>query len=70
MFVKSLKKLIARWGNPKIMYSDNAKTLKAGAKGFSMINKYEKSAVSFVIKRLHRNLTYQEHSGRVANFHS
>ena len=52
------------------MYSDNAKTLKAGAKGLSMINKYEKFAVSFVIKRLHRNLTYQEHSGRVANFHS
>ena len=24
------------------MYSDNAKTLKAGAKGLSMIKKYEK----------------------------
>ena len=30
-FIRCLKRLIARRGRPKIIYSDNAKTFKAGA---------------------------------------
>ena len=31
-FIKSMKRLIARRGSPKIVYSDNVKTFQAGAK--------------------------------------
>ena len=31
-FIKSFKRMILRRGKPKIVYSDNAKTFKAGAK--------------------------------------
>ena len=38
-FIKSFKKLIAGRGKPNIIYSDNAKTFKAGAKWLSSINR-------------------------------
>ena len=41
-FIRCLKRLIARRGRPKIIYSDNAKTFKAGAKLLHKINKDEK----------------------------
>ena len=41
-FIKSIKRLIARRGGPKIIYSDNAKTFQAGAKWLIKINKDEK----------------------------
>ena len=41
-FIKSIKRLIARRGSPKIIYSDNAKTFQAGAKWLIKINKDEK----------------------------
>ena len=31
-FIKSIKRLTARRGSPKVIYSDNAKTFQAGAK--------------------------------------
>ena len=37
-FIKSFKRLISRRGKPKIVYSDNAKTVKAGAKWLPNIN--------------------------------
>ena len=41
-FIRCLKRLIARRGRPKIIYSDNAKTFKAGAKLLQKINKDKK----------------------------
>ena len=41
-FIRCLKRLIARRGRPKIIYTDNAKTLKAGAKLLQKISKDEK----------------------------
>ena len=41
-FIRCLKGLIARRGRPKIIYTDNAKTLKAGAKLLQKISKDEK----------------------------
>ena len=40
-FIKSMKRVIARLGSPKI-YSDNAKTLQAGAKWLTRINNDDK----------------------------
>ena len=37
-FVKGFKKLISRRGKPNIIYSDNAKTFKAGEKWLNSIN--------------------------------
>ena len=37
-----MKRLIARQGSPKIVYSDNVKTFHAGAKWLNRINKDEK----------------------------
>ena len=41
-FIKSMKRLIARQGSPKIVYSDYVKTFQAGAKWLNRINKDEK----------------------------
>ena len=41
-FIKSMKRLIAGRGRPKIVYSDNMKALQAGAKWLTKINKEEK----------------------------
>ena len=41
-FIRCLKRLIARTGRPKIIYSGNAKTFIAGAKLLQKINKDEK----------------------------
>ena len=41
-FIKSFKRLISRRGKPKIVYSDNAKTFKAGAKWLANINRDQK----------------------------
>ena len=38
-FIKGFKKMISRRIKPKIVYSDNAKTFKAGAKWLANINK-------------------------------
>ena len=38
-FIKGFKRLISRRGKPKIVYSDNAKTFKAGAKWLANVNK-------------------------------
>ena len=38
-FIKCFEKLISRRGKPNIIYSDNAKTFKAGAKWLSSINR-------------------------------
>ena len=38
-FIKSFKKLISRRVKPNIIYSDNAKTFKAGAKWLNSINR-------------------------------
>ena len=40
-FIKSIKRLIARRGCPKIVYSGNVKTFQAGAKWLTRINKDE-----------------------------
>ena len=42
-FVRSLKRLIARRGRPKIIYSDYVKTFKAGAKLLQKISKDERT---------------------------
>ena len=41
-FIRCLKRLTDRRGRAKIIYSDNAKTFKAGAKLLHKINKDEK----------------------------
>ena len=41
-FIKSSKRLISRRDKPKIVYSDNAKTFKAGAKWLANINRDQK----------------------------
>ena len=41
-FIRCLKRLIARRGRPKIIYTGDAKTLKAGAKLLQKISKDEK----------------------------
>ena len=41
-FIKSFKRLISRRGKPKIVYCDNTKTFKAGAKWLANINKDQK----------------------------
>ena len=41
-FIKTMKRLIARRGSPKIVYSVNAKTFQAEAKWHTRINKDEK----------------------------
>ena len=41
-FIKSFKRLISRRGKPNIIYSDNAKTFKAGAKWLNGINRDKK----------------------------
>ena len=41
-FIKSFKRLISRRGKPKIVYSDNAKTFKAGPKWLANINRDQK----------------------------
>ena len=41
-FIKSFKRLILRRGKPKIVYSDNAKTFKTGAKWLANINRDQK----------------------------
>ena len=41
-FIKSFKRLILWRGKPKIVYSDNAKTFKAGAKWLANINRDQK----------------------------
>ena len=48
-FIKSFKILILRRGKPNIVYSDNAKTLEAGAKWLENINKDQK-----LLNLLHR----------------
>ena len=39
--MKSFKRSISRLGKPNIMYSDNGKTFKAGAKWLNNINRNE-----------------------------
>ena len=41
-FIRCLKRLIARRGRPKIIYSDNTQTFIAGAKLLQKINEHEK----------------------------
>ena len=41
-FIKSFKRLISRRGKPKIVYSDYAKTFKAGTKWLANINRDQK----------------------------
>ena len=41
-FIKSFKRLILRRGKPRVAYSDNAKTFRAGAKWLGNINKDQK----------------------------
>ena len=41
-FIQALKRLIARRGRPKIIYSDNAKTFQAAEKWIQRVNKDEK----------------------------
>ena len=41
-FIRCLKILIGRRGRPKIIYSDNAKTFKAGIKVLRKVNKDKK----------------------------
>ena len=41
-FITGFKKMILRRIKPKIVYSDNAKTFKAGAKWLANINKDQK----------------------------
>ena len=41
-FIKSFKRLISRKGKPKIVYSDNSKTFKAGTKWLANINRDQK----------------------------
>ena len=40
-FIRSVKRLISRRGKPNVIYSDNAKTFKAGAKWLNSINRDE-----------------------------
>ena len=40
-FIRSFKRLISRRGKPNVIYSDNAKTFKAGAKWLNSINRDE-----------------------------
>ena len=41
-FIKSFKRLISRRGKPKVVYSNNPKTFKAGAKWLANINRDQK----------------------------
>ena len=41
-FIKSFKRLISKRDKPKIVYSDNVKTVKVGAKWLANINKDQK----------------------------
>ena len=56
-FIKGFKGLISRRGKPKIVSSDDANTLKAGAKWLKNLNKVQKFHDG--------SLTYVKHHGGV-----
>ena len=51
--IKGLKRLILRRGKAKIVYSDNAKTFKAGTKWLANINKDQKLHEDHMEVQLH-----------------
>ena len=69
-FLKTMKRLTARRGNPKIINSDNAKTFQAGAKWLTRINKTRSFTIFCVIRVEHGNPIYPKHHGMVVRLSS
>lgn len=52
-FIKALKRLIARRGRPKVIYSDNAKTFVAASKWIAKVNKDESMQEYLINQKIH-----------------